>query len=505
MRHAALVPFPASVEWLEAEPFDLDGAAIIGEELARDALLASLPRDLSDRVAARAPQPEGPVVTLSIADSAAGKGAAESYRLDVSAAGVHVTGADAAGLFYGVQTLGQLIDRATGTIPAVRIEDSPRYAYRGTMLDVARNFHDVETVLRHIDNIASLKINHLHLHLTDDQGWRIAIDSRPELVEHASATSVSGSGGHFTADDYRRIVAHAAARHVVVVPEVDLPGHTHAVGLAFPDLVAEPVISEEIATTARENDSPLPEPGMPYRGIAVGFSSLRMDDEAVDRFVADVVSDLAALTPGPYVHIGGDEALGTDAAAYARFMARASRTVLTHGKTPIAWHEAGSSSDLADGTIGQYWGFVEPSDGADAKARRFTRGGGSLILSPADAAYLDMKYDDDTPLGLTWAKGPTSVADAYTWDPAEVIDGIDDSEILGIEAPLWTETIADTAAIDEMVFPRLAAVAEIAWSPRTTSERTWSSFRRRVGGLAPLWRDLGIGFHRCAEIDWRDE
>ena len=180
------------------------------------------------------------------------------------------------------------------------------------------------------------------------------------------------------------------------------------------------------------------------------------------------------------------------------------------GKTPVAWHEAGTASDLDPTTVGQFWGYVEPIDGMDAKARGFTAIGSDrakLILSPADAIYLDMKFDADSPLGLTWARGVTTARRAYEWDPAEVIDGVADEQILGVEAPLWTETVRTLADIDALAFPRAAAAAEAAWSPAVGASelRTWDSFATRVGALAPLWTSQGIGFTPLEGIDWVSE
>lgn len=162
---------------------------------------------------------------------------------------------------------------------------------------------------------------------------------------------------------------------------------------------------------------------------------------------------------------------------------------------------------LHPATIGQYWGFVTPEGGMDEKARAFVRGGSKLILSPADAIYLDRKPTPDFALGLTWANGVTPPARAYAWEPSTVIDGIDDSDILGIEAPLWTETVRTQSDIDALVFPRIAAAAEAGWSPATGASvlRTWESFRERVGALAPLWTSLGVEYFRSDDIPWVSE
>lgn len=519
--YAAVVPAPSSIAAAGAAPFvlqpstsveadaDAGGAAeaLIDLVRARTGLtLSRAAEPAAEPAVERTPRASGPAIRLAIRPGAA----PESYRLAVSPDGVVVTGADAAGLFYGVQTLGQLVSpaRAGWTIPAAVIDDAPRFAYRGVMLDVARHFHTVATVMSYIDRAASLKFNALHLHLTDDQGWRLQLASRPLLAERASATAVGGDpGGFYTRDEYRAIVAHAAARHMIVVPEIDLPGHTHAVSLAYPALSEEPVITDHVREVVRDFGGGLPSNGVPYGGMAVGFSSLRIHDEATWDFVGDVLGELATLTPGPYLHIGGDEALGTDAGDYAAFVDRITALVHRLGKTPIAWHEAGASPGIHPSTIGQYWGFVRPESGMDDKARTFVARGSSVILSPADAIYLDMKPDPGATLGLTWARGATSARRAYEWEPAAVIAGVGDADILGVEAPLWSETVRTPADIDALAFPRIAAAAEAAWSvPLGTSAlRTWDSFASRVGALGPLWTRLGIGYTPLPEIPWRHD
>ena len=501
----AVVPAPASIEASSGAPFRLDGDTAVSGDPDAVAALRSLVEARSGLTLAEG---GGRGIQLRVAASAGS--AAESYEITVDDRSAVVTGADAPGLFYGVQTLAQLIarDGSGWVIRAVAIADAPRFAYRGVMLDVARHFFPVETVKAYIDRAASLKFNALHLHLTDDQGWRVHLDSRPKLTELASGTSVGGDpGGFYTKDDYRDIVAYAASRHMIVVPEIDMPGHTHAVGLAYPELAEDPSIDDHMSEVISAYGGGEPTRGVPYQGMAVGFSSLRIGAEATYDFVADVFGELAAMTPGPYLHLGGDESLSTSAEDFATFMSRATAIVADLGKTPVAWHEAGAATGIADTTVGQYWGFVTPTGGMDDRARAFVATGSQLILSPADAIYLDMQYPSGPELGLTWANGPTSVERAYSWEPSDVIGGIDDRDILGVEAPLWTETVRTAADIDTMAFPRVAAAAEAGWSPATGASdlRTWESFRVRVGALGPLWTSLGIAFHASDEIPWVTE
>ena len=499
-----LVPLPASVRALDAPAIIIDDDTTASGDTDAVTTLRTLVQTRTGLRLDAQQNATGSRIVVEID----GRGPAESYRLAAEGDGIRISAADAAGLFYGVQTLGQLIHGAPDgwRVPAVRIDDAPRFEYRGVMLDTARHFHTVQTIEGYIDRASALKFNVLHLHLSDDQGWRLELRRRPELTARASATAVGGDpGGFYSREDYRRIVRHAARRHMTVVPEFDMPGHTHAVSLAYPELNEQPVLSDDIREAAREDGGALPENGTAYDGMAVGFSSLRIHDAATDDFVVDVFTELAELTPGPYLHFGGDEALGTSSDDFAAFVARASAIIGALGRTPIAWHEAGAADGLATGTVGQYWGYVEPVDGMDEKARAFVRRGGRIILSPADAIYLDMKPHPDSPLGLTWARGVTSVERAYSWEPSDVVTGLADDDILGVEAPMWAETVRTPDDIDALAYPRIAAAAEAAWSPATGTrdDRTWSSFRQRVGGLGALWTTHGIRFAASEEIPWR--
>lgn len=465
-----LVPLPARVA-VEDGTLRIPSVRIEGHP----ATAALLRRELA---------PKGGEDAVGIVLSIEGDGPAEGYVLDTRGPGIRITGRDAAGLYYGTRTLLQLLHRTDEgwSVPRVLIEDAPRFAYRGVMLDVARHFFDVDDVKAFIDRAADLKFNHLHLHLTDDQGWRIQIDSWPLLTERAASSDASGgAGGFFTKADFGQIVDYAAERHITIVPEIDLPGHTHAVGVAYPDLVEEPWLTEASIDEAKRLGQPTPEHGEPYAGWGVGHSSLRLHDERIYGFVTDVLTEVAAMTPGPYLHIGGDECLGTSPDDFAAFFERATRIAAETGKTPVAWHEAGAVQNLAEGTIGQYWGSVEPHGSHAEHATHFVVRGGRLIMSPSDRTYLDIKPSADFPLGLAWA-GIVPLQVAYDWDPADVV-GVPEDAILGVEAPLWTETVETLEQADTLLYPRLFAHAETAWSPREGAERTWESFRARLDAL----------------------
>lgn len=426
-------------------------------------------------------------IELRLADGPFG---AEGYRLHSGRAGVTLTAREPAGLFHGVQTLRQLLPAAVEKdtvqpgpwlVAGGTIEDRPRYGYRGAMLDVSRHFFTVAQVKRYIDELALYKINKLHLHLSDDQGWRIAIDSWPRLAAHGGSTEVGGGpGGHYTKGDYREIVRYAASRYLEVVPEIDMPGHTNAALSSYAELNCDGVAP------------PL------YTGTSVGFSSLCVDKEVTYDFVDDVVRELAALTPGRYLHIGGDEAHSTSHDDYVKFMDRVQPVVAGYGKTVIGWHQLTGATPVK-GALAQYWGLDNTSAAEKAQVAQAARNGTGLILSPADRVYLDMKYTKDTPLGLAWA-GYVEVRRSYDWDPGTYLPGVPAEAVRGVEAPLWSETLSTSAHIEQMAFPRLPGAAELGWSPASTHD--WDGYRVRLAAQAPRWDALGIGYYRSPQVPW---
>ncbi|QUW85081.1 beta-N-acetylhexosaminidase [Streptomyces mirabilis] len=421
---------------------------------------------------------------------AAGSTGAEGYRLDSGHSGVTITAAAPAGLFHGVQTLRQLlpaaveknsVQRGPWLVAGGTIKDSPRYGYRGAMLDVSRHFFGVAQVKRYIDELALYKVNKLHLHLSDDQGWRIAIDSWPRLATYGGSTQVGGGhGGYYTKADYKEIVRYAASRYLEVVPEIDMPGHTNAALASYAQL------------NCNGTAPPL------YTGTDVGFSSLCVAKPVTYDFVDDVVRELAALTPGKYLHIGGDEAHSTSHADYVAFMDKVQPVVAKYGKTVVGWHQL-TGAHPVKGAIAQYWGLDDTSATEKAQVAEAARNGTGLVLSPADRVYLDMKYTADTPLGQDWA-GLVEVKRSYDWDPGAYLPGAPASAIRGVEAPLWTETIVTGADIDYMTFPRLPGAAELGWSPASTHD--WDTYKVRLAAQGPRWEALGIGYYRSPQVPW---
>ncbi len=484
----AVIPRPVSVEIDEGSPITIEKDWAIEVEPASPDL-ERIGRQLSEllRPALETPLPvraasgpvEGKVIRLALQPGLS-DAREEGYELLIGSGGIQIAARTPAGVFYGMQTLRAMLPASVElraarphalAVPSGRIADSPRYAWRGAMLDVARHFFGPDDVKRYIDLMTMYKLNRLHLHLSDDQGWRLEIPGWPNLTRHGATTAVGGGpGGYYTQDDYRGLVEYAQERFVTIVPEIDMPGHTNAALSSYPEL------------TCDGKAPPL------FTGIEVGFSAL-CDNDATWRFVDAIVREIAAMTPGPYFHIGGDEVKTLTPEQYARFMERAQAIVRTHGKQPIGWDEI-AHAQLDPATIVQYWrpdASIEPPAGT------------MLILSPANRVYLDMKYDEQTALGLNWA-GMPDVRTAYDWDPARLLGTVQPDAVLGVEAPLWSETLAAMHDIEYMAFPRLAAVAEVAWTPQ--SARGWDDFRARLGRQAPRWSALGVNAFRTPEIDW---
>jgi len=424
-------------------------------------------------------------ISLELGDASIAGG--EAYELRVTADRVTIRANQPAGLFYGVQSFRQLLpafveyravrpDKNRPVVAAAgRIADLPRFGWRGAMLDVSRHFLPVADVKRYVDLMSMYKLNRLHLHLADDQGWRIAITSWPRLAVHGGGTQVGGgAGGYYTQEQYAELVAYAAERFVTIVPEIDLPGHTNAALASYAELNCD--------GAARER----------YTGTEVGFSTLCVDKEITYTFIDDVVREIAALTPGPWIHIGGDEVKTLTPDQYVRFIERVQTIVRSHGKQMIGWDEI-SPVPLVPTSIIQLWRTTATP--AEAVAR-----GTRVIMSVANKTYLDMKYDPTTAIGLSWA-GYIDVKTAYDWEPATVVPGVPDSALLGVEAPLWSETVATMNDVEFLAFPRLAGIAEVGWS--RAESRDWDAFKLRLGAHGPRLVALGVNFHRSPTVPWR--
>ncbi|MFF1921535.1 beta-N-acetylhexosaminidase [Streptomyces sp. NPDC058221] len=418
---------------------------------------------------------------------------AEGYTLTSGRGSVTITARKPAGLFHGVQTLRQLLpaqveshsrQKGPWNVAGGSITDTPRYGYRGAMLDVSRHFFSVTEVKRYIDQIALYKMNTFHIHLSDDQGWRIAIDSWPKLATYGGSTEVGGGkGGYYTKSQYKEIVRYAASRYLEVVPEIDMPSHTNAALASYAELNCDGVAP------------PL------YTGIEVGFSSLCAGKDVTYDFIDDVLRELSALTPGKYLHIGGDEAHSTSHEDYAEIMNKAQAVVGKYGKTVMGWHQITGATPVK-GAVAQYWGYDKTSAADRQQVVDAAKNGTKLVLSPADRVYLDMKYNEQTELGLKWA-GLVEVQRSYDWDPATYLTGAPQDAVLGVEAPIWAETLTDSDDIDAMAFPRLPGAAELGWSPAATHD--WDTYKLRLAALGPRFTAMGIDYYRSPQVPWPAE
>ncbi|MGB8213164.1 MAG: beta-N-acetylhexosaminidase [Anaerolineales bacterium] len=457
-----------------------DEVKAIGQYLA-DHINPSTSYAIKVQAANGGPQKGAIFLTLSGADASLGD---EGYQLTITPDLVKVAANRPAGLFYGIQTIRQLLppaidsssvqpgpwSMATGTIT-----DTPRFAWRGAMLDVARHFFSVKDVTSYIDLLAYYKINRLHLHLTDDQGWRIQIKSWPNLALYGGSLEVGGTpGGYYSQDDYSYIVSYAQSRYITIIPEIDMPGHIRAALASYSDLNCNGVAPDL------------------FTGTDVGFSSICVNKDSTNTFVEDVIGELAGLTPGPYIHIGGDEAQGTNLPDYINFVKRVQSIVAADGKQVVGWEEI-AQAPLLPSSITQHWN-IDPGLAVQAVHQ-----GAKVIMSPANKAYLDMKYQPSTTLGQDWA-GYINLETAYSWDPATLINGVTEKDILGVEAPLWSETLNSLDDLEYMAFPRMLGYAEIGWTPQ--AERNWSDYMIRLAAQGPRLEALGVHFYPSSEVTW---
>lgn len=394
----------------------------------------------------------------------------EAYQLQLTEEGVVIRAADEEGLYRAWQSLQQILvfSKETGKIPTGTITDKSVYPFRGVMLDVARHFFTVSEVKRFIDLIALYKFNFLHLHLSDDQGWRIEIKSWPDLTALSSDSEVGGTqGGFYTQEDYQELVAYAADRFITIIPEIDIPGHTNAVLHAYPilncDGVAPPV----------------------HTGIEVGFSSLCVEKPITYQFVEDVIRELAAITPGPYLHLGGDETQATPEDQFIDFVDKVLPMVNRYGKIPMGWFET-RKTNYKGQVVSQYW--AKEADDPEG-----VRKGTPILMTPSSFAYLDMKYDTLSKHGLFWA-GYTSVQKAYDWSPKTLVPSLPVEDIIGIEAALWSETISDNKGIDYLAFPRILGHAEIGWTEDEL--RNWEEYKQRLQKHLVWLRSKGVAYYK---------
>jgi hexosaminidase len=448
------------------------------------------------------------VVHLAVDDTLA----AESYRLSSNSRDVRIVGGDSAGVFYGTQAFRQLLPAASlrrapadastppWSVPIIEIEDAPAHRWRGLMLDTVRHFVPVRDVLRLIDLLALHRMNVLHLHLTDDQGWRVQIRRYPRLTEiggwrtgsqvgPGDDAGVDGQphGGFYTRDDIREIVSYAAARHITVVPEIEMPGHARAAIAAHPELG---VTGEPVSVWDRW-------------GISDDVFNV---EESTIRFLENVLDEVMELFPSEFIGLGGDECpkvqwhddprtqalmaernLADEEQLQAWFVGRLEQHLRRHGRRAFGWDEIleGDAVEcFGSGTTVASW---RGEIGAVTAARR----GFDVVACPADRVYLDYRQSDRDDEPIPWGM-PIGWREVYAFEPVPAeLTPEEALHVLGGQGNLWTEHLDSAARLDYMLFPRLGALAEALW---TGPGRSIADFERRLPDWLERLRALGVDY-----------
>lgn len=477
-----IIPYPQSVEIKNGKCDAPAGFSVVNTDsaFAKDAAF------LSDRLAAAGrlavANRKGRRISFRLDPSIT---APEGYKLDISGKEVTISSSRSAGAFYGVQTLLQLIDNCD-KLPCVSISDAPRYAWRGYMRDDARHFTGVESVKQLLELMAYYKLNRFHWHLTDAQGWRIEIKKYPRLA------TVGGVGSHsdpdspcayYNQDEIRDIVKYAADRHIMIIPEIDMPGHATAANRAYPE----------------------------YNGGGEGIFpdfTFNPGKEETYTFLSDILAEVAGLFPGPYIHIGGDEvAYGinawktdphvlalmkregfTDVRQCERYFMNRMISQVSHlGKTLIGWDEL-LDLDVDKSTGIMWWRHDKPG-----YLVRSLTAGYPTVLCPRKPLYFDFVQHDGHTVGRVW-DGFCPLGDVYAF-PDPWFDSIgvtprQQSHILGLQANAWSELLHNSRRVDFMTWPRLCAVAESAWTQ--AAYKNFESFEARLDDAYRLFDKLGI-------------
>ncbi len=437
-------------------------------------------------------------ITLSLGEGPEGP---EAYTLQAKPEGIQIGARQPRGIFYALQTLRQLIIASPKSIPAVRIEDSPRFAYRGLHLDVSRHFFPIEFVKKYIDAMSAFKLNTFHWHLTDDQGWRLEIRRYPKLTEvgawrketivgHArrGPKGYDGTrhGGFYTQDQAREVVLYARERNVTVIPEIEMPGHAVAALAAYPELACTPGPFEVRTTWGISEDIFCP-------------------SEETITFLENVLTEVMEVFPGEYIHIGGDEApkarwkespvaqevikrerLRDEDELQSWFVRRIGSFLSSHGRRLVGWDEILEGGLAPNATVMSWRGI----NGGIAAAKQ----GHDVVMCPNDDLYFDHYQADPEkePLALG---GMTPLEDTYRYEPLpDELTADEAAHVLGAQGCLWSEYTATPEQVEYMAYPRVLALAELAWSPREA--RDSDAFRVRLGPTLTLLDRLGVGYRR---------
>ena len=471
----ALIPLPTSITWHDGEVKLTDRTEIEGKGAA-----APTAAFLAQSLGLKPGKGGSSLIRLALVSAGKMPGP-EAYHLRAAGNEILIEASDPRGLFYGVQTLRQLITaRADGirTVPSVEIRDAPRFAWRGLLIDEGRHFFGKPTLLKIIDEMAAYKLNSLKLHLTDYEGWRMEIPAYPKLTQVGSL--VDGKPQYFTTADMREIVQYAADRHIMVVPEIEMPGHAGAAARSYPEFFDK-------------------------EGGAFDPANPKTYD-----FIKGVLTEVARLFPAPYLDFAADEVgdetwkgmadvdqlkaeqgLKTTKDVQAYFGRKVVGTIESLGKRPMAWDEqveAGASNNV----IIQWWRRDRP-DILTAAAK----GGFEIVMSPADQMYFDYHQGEGEP-GAPWEGnkgGPQSIGKILAWEPVpDSFTPEESARVLGIEACVWTEFISTERYLQFMTFPRLLALAEVSWRPKGARDET--EFSKRLEPHIEALRAKGINARR---------
>ncbi len=492
-----VIPAPASAEIRQGSFSIADGTRIHATDPASRAIanyfvdLVARTRGIALELSESSDESGGIRLRLGLTDAES----SEAYALDVSADGVEIRAADPRGLFYGVVTLWQLLtadaaESGPSRIPAIHVSDTPRFAWRGLMLDSARHYQSPVFIKRLVDWMALHKLNVLHWHLTDDQGWRLEVKKYPLLTQVGAWRTPAGAGrppvhgGFYSQDEVRDIVAYAASRFVTIVPEIEMPGHAQAAIASYPRL----------------GTGGVPPPVSPDWGV---HDYLFNPDEETLGFLEDVLAEVIELFPGEYIHIGGDEAvknrwqasprvqarirelgLADETALQGWFVARVGRFLDSHGKRLIGWDEILEIGIPARASIMSWRG----TGGAVAAARA----GHDVVMAPAPILYLD-HLQSDSPREPPGRPAVVTLEEIYEYEP--VPPGLSSKEaehIRGAQLNAWTEHMRLPERVEHQAFPRVAALAEVTWSP--VSARDWPGFKSRLATQFARYRRLGIRY-----------
>ena len=505
-------PIPVSCRLTGGKPFSLTGKTVVstGGDAKLRGVAAQLAKLLGIKVAKKAPA-GGNVIALSIVGTLTKKLGTEGYALTVTARGVTIRGGGAAGVFYGMQTLRQMLPpdierfgwRAGGgttSVAAVEIEDRPRFSWRGSLLDVSRHFSPVAEVKKYLDSLALHKLNVFQWHLVDDQGWRIEIKKYPKLtsvgawrigtviVYNEPAVDSIPHGGFYTQDEIREVVAYAAERFITVVPEIEVPGHSSAALAAYPQY--------------GNTDAPGYAPKVQSRWAI--FPETYSPHPETLAFLDDIFTEVLALFPSKFIHIGGDEAMkdqwesSPSARAFMQannlkdghelqswFIRRTENFLAKHGRRLIGWDEI-QEGGLAPGAAMMAWRDVK-------WAIEAARLGHDVVMAPTSHTYFDYTEGTAEEEGGTIGNQIT-LEKVYSFDPLAGVEPAYHVRVLGAQGQLWRERMPSLPVVEFRAFPRLSALAEVVWSP--PEKKNFADFRVRLGVLLARLDRLGVNYRR---------